>query len=946
MYKDKVLEINDELVRIYGHNKIWIDKTNVATGNSLDSLIKAIADSFIFLCFLCQEYVASKKCLGELNLAFSRKKEIIFVTIEDKYLKYTDILNQYLPKIQAIMANRAMYRYDNLDGLKNCIDITLSNLRLSLQNETLMPTISLPNAILRSFLPTNICYADRSSLIQKIKTCLEANSYVILSGVAGVGKSACACEYGFRLSNTNTVRWIFASSFQNVYNDFKDIAACLGIDTSNMAHKDLFDAVQIKLESTHILFIFDNVQRLTDIDDIYQRLVRNKNCRILITTRNERNLIDLNLPVIQINSFTLIESKAYVEKALATKSQKQSQIDDILASVCSHSDNEVLAVELNFALNLLKQDSVSIVSDSIINSLFAYLEKSATVAWNIFRFCALFETDFVYSEIILRAIESNCLDIQNHLDQLKSLGLINVVSKSNGKSGFLVHPFFRTPLLNYLTVKTRETLQCHLLRILNGLIRMPSDLRDETWETSAECHNQAVELIETTRIDLFDTENNQIKIDLYEKFSTFNSTAMLNFLKSLEYHEIVLKMKQELQELGLLKYDACALTLANIGSAYRNLGDSSRALQYHIDSLNTYKKYNSGDSVDAANFLMNIGQIYIHLGDLNSALQHYLNALEMRKKVYETDNADTAYSLYSVGIVQMDLGEKYKALQSHTEALCMRKRLFPGDHPDTAKSLNNVGFAYCNHGDKNISLEYHMEALDMKKRLFLRDHPDIAASLNNIGNVYSNFGDNRKALEFHMQSLEMKERLFTGEAHPYTAASLNNIGNVYSSLGDNTKALKYHMKSLETYRRFFDGDHPYIATTLDNIALVYIDIGNTNLALQYLTESLEMYIRFFNGDHLDIARSFSNLGSVHKKRGNKKMALQFYNESYQMYRRLFEGDHPLLVETMKNIAKMYKKLGEKHKSLYYFAESNAMQKRLFGGDAVYTESASCACSIL
>ena len=73
----------------------------------------------------------------------------------------------------------------------------------------------------------------------------------------------------------------------------------------------------------------------------------------------------------------------------------------------------------------------------------------------------------------------------------------------------------------------------------------------------------------------------------------------------------------------------CAVTLYNIGYAYKNKGDYDSALKYYRECLEIKEKVKGKGSIDCAATLNNIGLAYDNKGDYDSALKYYRECLEI-----------------------------------------------------------------------------------------------------------------------------------------------------------------------------------------------------------------------------------------------------------------------------------------------------------------------------
>ncbi|CAH1787682.1 unnamed protein product [Owenia fusiformis] len=335
-------------------------------------------------------------------------------------------------------------------------------------------------------------------------------------------------------------------------------------------------------------------------------------------------------------------------------------------------------------------------------------------------------------------------------------------------------------------------------------------------------------------------------------------TNMGDLTKALEYHQESLTMYRLIYKDS--PHPNVASSLGNIGNVYKNMGDLTKALEYHQECLTMLRLIHKDSphpdvasslgNIDSphpnvALSLNNIGNVYSKMGDLTKALEYHQESLTMYRLIYkDSPHPNVAGSLGNIGNVYTNMGDLTKALEYHQESLTMYRLIYKDSpHPNLASSLGNIGNVYKNMGDLTKTLEYHQECLTMQ-RLIHKDspHPAVASSLGNISLVYKNMGDLTKALEYHQECLTMLRLIHKDSPHPDVASSLGNIGLVYNDMGDLTKALEYHQECLTMLRLIYkDSPHPDVASSLNNIGLVYKNMGDLTKALEYQHKGLRMY---------------------------------------------------------------------------------------------------------
>ncbi|KAI8503661.1 hypothetical protein Bbelb_186320 [Branchiostoma belcheri] len=417
-----------------------------------------------------------------------------------------------------------------------------------------------------------------------------------------------------------------------------------------------------------------------------------------------------------------------------------------------------------------------------------------------------------------------------------------------------------------------------------------------------------------------------------------------------------------------------AALLANIGVCWSDLGDQTKAISYHEQSLKMRKAIygETTEHPDIATSLDNIGVCRSDLGNQRKAISYYEQSLKMRKAIYgETKpHPAIASSLHNIGKCWSDLGDHRKAIWYYEQSLKMMKAIYgeTTEHPDIATSLNSIGVCRSDLGDQRKAMSYYEQSLKMRKAIYgeTKPHPDIASLQNNIGSCWTKLGDQRKAISYYEQSLEMMKAIY-GETmphpniatslnnigtcwitkdeesylwgttpHPDIATSLNNIGACWSDLGDQRKAISYYEQSLEMRKDIYGETtpHPDIATSLNNIGLCWSDLGDQRKAISYHEQSLKMWKSNYGETkpHPNIASSLNNIGVCWTELGNQRKAISYYEQSLEMRKAIYgeTTPHPDIASSLNNIGICWSDLGDHRKAISYHEQSLNMRKAIYG----------------
>ena len=194
-----------------------------------------------------------------------------------------------------------------------------------------------------------------------------------------------------------------------------------------------------------------------------------------------------------------------------------------------------------------------------------------------------------------------------------------------------------------------------------------------------------------------------------------------------------------------------------------------------------------GEKGIASENLGNLGQAYSNLGDYSKAFNCYEQALAIATEIgYEKGKVTL---LGDIGNICNDIGEYRLAFDIYGQALQSANKI--GDQKSKGNILGNMGNVYENLGDYRNAVSFYEQSLDIVNKI--GDRKGKAIRLGNLGNVYSKLGDYRKGIDFYEQALTIENDIRYKKGKGIT---LGNIGVAYSSQGDYLKAIQFYEQAI------------------------------------------------------------------------------------------------------------------------------------------------------
>ncbi|NET62266.1 MAG: tetratricopeptide repeat protein, partial [Symploca sp. SIO2E6] len=224
--------------------------------------------------------------------------------------------------------------------------------------------------------------------------------------------------------------------------------------------------------------------------------------------------------------------------------------------------------------------------------------------------------------------------------------------------------------------------------------------------------------------------------------------------------------------------------------------------------------------------LHGLGWVYRNLGQYSKALEFHQQALALARKRGHSDQE--AFILVEIGIVYSDLAQYERALESLQQSLQIlqttEQQLSDVEH----FALNKIGSVYRKLGQYDRALELLQKAL-------LKGGFDKQNILKNIGEVYFQQGDYANALESYQKALELPP--ITGDPAA-KGFILNNIGLTQAQTGEFTQALETYRKALALFKQL--NDRPGERTTLSNIGVLLEQQNKPELAVVFYKEAVNI----------------------------------------------------------------------------------------------------------
>ena len=277
-----------------------------------------------------------------------------------------------------------------------------------------------------------------------------------------------------------------------------------------------------------------------------------------------------------------------------------------------------------------------------------------------------------------------------------------------------------------------------------------------------------------------------------------------NAIKHLKIAEIVFSKQKN--------HEALWGVYNNFGSAYQNIGDFSKALEYYLKSMSIGEKH-LGEGATAGT-AMNIGTIYGEQKMYPQALKYF----RLSASVYSKVNNSWGYG----------------------------------------NDLNNIGQVYSLLNQVDSYEFYYKDALDVWNKI--NDEQGLTMTYHNLGNLYGQMNKFSDAEKYLLKSLDLSYKM--GDSFGITV-NLGTLSKLSFEMGFKEKALKYIKEAI-----IYAEKNQLLDLQRENyqqLYKVYKEQNNYKLALEFHEKFFLAYDSIHNEDNNKILKEMQEKYESEKK---------------------------------------------------------------------------------
>jgi tetratricopeptide (TPR) repeat protein len=298
-------------------------------------------------------------------------------------------------------------------------------------------------------------------------------------------------------------------------------------------------------------------------------------------------------------------------------------------------------------------------------------------------------------------------------------------------------------------------------------------------------------------------------------------------------------------------------TIEGLGDVYQAKSDYEAAIKQFEESIRLQRT--AANPKGLAWAYNKLGQVYLLQGDFLKVAEACKSGLEMA--ILAEDEAAEAWAHLLLGTAYNEQGEAKRAVVTHQQSLTMAKAL--GDTNLTARSYMELGLDYERLNKYQEAAECHHHSLELF--LELGDPFNAASTYSNLGGIYHDQELFDEALAYYKQGLTLASE--NGDAYS-SALIKGNLGETYYMLGDYSQAESYWLEASAIAGDI--GQNYFLTILTANLGKVKLALGELEIALNHSLQALELAREIGSG--LPEAIAHRTLGEVYAQIGNSAQA--------------------------------------------------------------------------
>jgi tetratricopeptide (TPR) repeat protein len=807
---------------------VWQDRRIEAGLDWRQEITERLSKSELIVLLLSAEYLASDYCWGlEMKAALDRysqgKSHLVPVILRPCDWRSTPLARlQVLPrdgKPVTQWSSPAAALVDVVRGLREKLARSPEPHQASV--DAVAPPVEVKDCpgIWSVPLARDVGFVGRRTELAELhETLKRAESFgrpIIMTGLAGVGKTALAVEYAYRFGhNYSAIWWLRTDRPETLASDLASFASALGL-TGDL-EPDQRHAVDLAREwlTQHRgwLLICDDIQNA----EMLESLPTATTGRILGTSRvlSWRSRVELFplLPLAPSDARLLLSGSGV---------QDGPVIEELAAALGGHPLALRLAAAQLHHFGHRPSDLIAQLEDgvssqhktasvgAVVRALLDDLPKAAGHAHGVLSICSFlapapFPVETLIEQLRLLEKDSKKEDLESSLSAaVSSLVMLGLVERSGAAVVF--HPLVQELVRTTLAHEACQRWAAAALYVVTGAFpEVPSE--SSSWRMCSDLLPHAyttLEHAETYGVGLDALVVLLRRVGLYLEAKGEFADAQRSFLHAL-------RASERTRWKGTL---ICALLYQHLGGVSESLGDLQAAADNYNRALSISESAPDRDPVAVIHLLEALARVLTARGEMASSDDLVQRAVQMAVATLGPDHELVGRLLAQRSDLLRRRGRFAEAQQALERAIHIAETSTGGSH-SLLRYWNSLGVLLGDRGDFVAA-----------KRCFERvvhaareegDQASLATVINNLGRTFQESGSMDEAIRCYHESLSINQGLKDRDPQSMGLA-LKNLGEAYSKKGDYTAARGFLERALQILEGALGPTHSICRTISDDL---------------------------------------------------------------------------------------------------------------------------------
>ena len=284
--------------------------------------------------------------------------------------------------------------------------------------------------------------------------------------------------------------------------------------------------------------------------------------------------------------------------------------------------------------------------------------------------------------------------------------------------------------------------------------------------------------------------------------------------------------------------------LSMIGAIYRGMGEHEEALEYVEQSLALSERL--GDRTSAADAHHDIGWSCLRLGRLSPAREHLTTSRHIGEQLGRAPI--TAKADLGLGLIDMKDGEVERARERFERSLQVFRSI--GDHRREAMAIGNLGLIYYELNDADNTLSYYRQAISVHEEL--GDVYSLCIAYSNLGYYYYENADYAEAAQCYERLLQLAQLTEHGR---WLSMAHSGLADVHAGLGNLPQALEHARSAVRAAEQAGPGRE--LGISYGVLGQVWLALGDARQARECFERGIPLLEEF--QEHGDLTRARQGL---------------------------------------------------------------------------------------